>query len=99
MLLFVWCVLMAAARTVTPAAPRQHGVFEHHTTTPAAEHVQGHQGHRVAIIGAGIGGAALAHYVQAFGAEAGLPNCTITVFERSDYIGGRLKVRNTRTTL
>lgn len=46
---------------------------------------------RVAVIGAGIGGASLSFYLQQFGANASLPRCEITAFERNDYIGGRLK--------
>ncbi|KAI9822572.1 MAG: hypothetical protein M1827_000291 [Pycnora praestabilis] len=43
---------------------------------------------RVAIIGAGSGGASAAYYLNNFAAESGI-NVNITVFERSPYVGGR----------
>lgn len=46
---------------------------------------------RVAVVGGGIAGAATAHYLQEFLRNASLPPATITVFERSAIVGGRLK--------
>jgi protoporphyrinogen oxidase len=46
---------------------------------------------KVAIIGAGIGGASTSFFVQKFLEEQRFQSANITVFERNDYIGGRLK--------
>jgi prenylcysteine oxidase/farnesylcysteine lyase len=46
---------------------------------------------RIAIVGGGIGGAAAAFYIQQFLKNASRPPAHITVFERNDYAGGRLK--------
>ena len=45
---------------------------------------------RVAIVGGGIAGGATSYYLQQFLAQKGLPNASIAVFERNDYVGGRL---------
>ena len=49
------------------------------------------QGGRVAVVGAGIGGAAASYYVAQMLAGAGQPDPTIVVFERGAEVGGRLK--------
>lgn len=46
---------------------------------------------KVAVVGAGIGGAAFSHYLQRELKKAGLPPAKITVFERNGYIGGRIQ--------
>ena len=46
---------------------------------------------RVAVIGGGIAGGATSYYLQNFLKAAGLPPAAISVYERSDYVGGRLK--------
>ena len=57
------------------------------STPPPLDHRQ----QRIAVVGAGIGGAATAYYIQQLLKNASLPAASITVYERSDYIGGRLK--------
>ena len=46
---------------------------------------------RVAVIGAGIGGAAASHFLQQALRNESRQPATISVFERSNYVGGRLK--------
>ena len=46
---------------------------------------------RVAIVGGGIGGAATSYYLQELLTNASMPGGDIVAFERSDYVGGRLK--------
>ena len=46
---------------------------------------------KVCIIGAGIAGGSTSHFLQQFLKESGQQPADITVFDRNDYIGGRLK--------
>ena len=46
---------------------------------------------RVAIVGAGIGGAAAAYFLQGMLRNRSLASADVTVYERSDRVGGRLK--------
>ena len=46
---------------------------------------------RVAIVGGGISGASTSFFITQFLKNHSLPSVDITVFERRDYIGGRLK--------
>ena len=46
---------------------------------------------RVAVVGAGIAGGAVSYYLQELLANTSRPAAEIVAFERSDYIGGRLK--------
>jgi predicted NAD/FAD-binding protein len=42
--------------------------------------------HRVAVVGAGIGGAACSYFLHQFA-----PNTLVDVYEKEDIVGGRLK--------
>ena len=46
---------------------------------------------KIAIIGGGISGASASYYITEFLKNHSMPAADITVFERRDYIGGRLK--------
>ena len=80
--LYIAAISVAAA-AIPPVQPPH--VAPPHATPPLGRSC------RVAVIGAGIGGASLSFYLQRFGANASLPRCEITAYERNDYIGGRLK--------
>ncbi|KAH7085617.1 prenylcysteine oxidase 1 [Paraphoma chrysanthemicola] len=60
------------------------GAVTNHQASPAK---------RVAIIGAGAGGASTAYHLAQYAAEASIPT-NITVFERNSYIGGRTTTVN-----